>query len=198
MEGLRALVHSARAAESESPRHTGERANSANARISRFMAANRETLMTRTCIRNKALYLVFGFIANRFDPHDFWMLACSLADQFRRSVQSLGLPVRRLQTRVQIQLFCSMMLRNQNDVRRAGLVAKPVAGSSENKDQNQRNHQIVLPGAAREIPRKSIFLRCYRAWLQARGRPSVIPFSLYHSGALVSHRGGRSRSELEL
>jgi hypothetical protein len=78
--------------------------------------AVKKTLILRSCVRDKAFYLVFSLVPDRFDPVDFWLLACFLLDQFRSARGAAGLRYAGEEIRAEIDLLMPIVRREQHDV----------------------------------------------------------------------------------
>src|SRR5580658_11377799 len=103
-------------------------------------------------VRNVPLDLEFRIVTNGLDPHHLVGLARFLINQILTSLQAGGI----IQTVQQIGLderaVVALFRRQKNDACRPWLVAKELARDGEDEQENQYNHDIVLPGASREVP----------------------------------------------
>jgi hypothetical protein len=136
---------------------------------------NRKTLILGTRIRDKASQLSVGFIADRFDPAYMDAFPGSLANEFGGHCRTAGFRNTSQKIAFEKKLLRSMIIGNEDDIRSAGLVPKPGSGRGEDKNENSRDNQIVLPGATWKLP-KDQFPGC-RAGVATRPLVAVLHFS---------------------
>ena len=91
--------------------------------------------------------------ASGLDADDVPGFPCSLVDQAFGAMQALRVGSIRQQLSRDENTIGTMEGRHQNDTRCLRLIVKPLARSSEHKDKDQPDDNIVLPGCPREIPK---------------------------------------------
>ncbi len=132
-------------------------------------------------MRDETLHFLLGLVANRLDAQHVPALAGALMNKRFGTRGPLRLGHAGKQTGSDKHVVDSVARGDQDYARGFGLIVEPFARGSENKEQNQRDHDVVLPGCAREIPEK-------QAAAEAESRH--IPFAC-HYGQFNTQKGPR-------
>ena len=111
-------------------------------------------MLIRSCrIRDETFNLLRLLIADRFHSHDVPIFAGALMNQRFRPAASLFLGYGFEQICRDENLTAAPLRGHKHQGRCARLISKPVAWRCKDKNQDQPNDDVVLPGGAGKIPK---------------------------------------------
>ena len=103
-------------------------------------------------VGNEAFDFLRGFIANGLHPDNMPRLTGALLNELLRALGTLAFGHDVKQFGRDKHAIRSMLRSHQDDAGRFRLIAEPISGRGEDKNQNDADNQVVLPRRARKIP----------------------------------------------